>query len=114
MISLGPMQAVECRLDFDADLSMNSDVVPYFVDLVENNEYVMRVLNVLPAKVLLVDLIDKTTNQNIKDVLMQRFIPRPISPLPDSKLSRSNFRSTNGPSGTCVKFSLVSRCEKGY
>lgn len=109
MITLGPMQAVECRLDIDAELCARPDVIAYFTKLLEGNEYAMHVLNVLPAKVLLVDLVDKATNDDLKTVLRKRFSPAPLreSPQSDTTGHRTNSRSTtNVPQNTSRYFTL--------
>ncbi len=72
MISKFPMQAIECRLDIDADFALKDEVVSFFVNLVDTNTYTMKVLNVLPAHVLLVELKD-ANDVNIKELLLKKF-----------------------------------------
>lgn len=84
MISKLPMQAVECRLNIDADFALREEVIEAFVELVDMNSYKMKVINVLPANALLVDLFDEE-DRNVKDLLMSMFIEEePISPLADN------------------------------
>lgn len=88
MISEFPMLAIECHLDIDADLAVNEAVIDHFLDLVNGNSYRMKVLNVLPAHVLLVDLLDEN-EKSIKDVLLQFAAPPAKDPFPTSDYSKS-------------------------
>lgn len=92
MISKFPMQAIECRLDVDADLAVTDSVINHFLNLVDGNSYQMKVLNVLPAHVLLVELIDDK-KQNVRDILLQLAAPPPKEPSPASDHS-SGSRGT--------------------
>ena len=93
---MGPIQATECQLDLDVNLSLREDVTTYLSEMVAENEYAIHVLRVLQDDILLVDLMDKTTNQNIKDVLLQRFVLAPQSSSQSSSgLLEDDFRPTN-------------------
>jgi len=98
MISKLPTQAVECRLDIDADFALREDVIQAFVDLVDTNAYKMKVINVLPSNVLLVDLFDEH-DQNVKDVLFQMFSEEAVSPTID--------KSPVSPSSGSLIFTLI-------
>lgn len=104
MISQLPMQAVQCCLDIDIKFALREDVIETFVDLVDTKTYKMKVINVLPENVLLVNLFDEN-DRNIKDVLMSMFgqSEELVFPLAD----HSAKSAASQGSGTLCSFRIV-------
>lgn len=76
-----PRQAVECRLDMDADLALREEVVKAFKDMAKDDTFKMKVINVLPEDVLLVNLFDEE-GRSVTDMLPIAFdVEKPSSPL---------------------------------
>jgi len=55
----------------DSKLVLQDDMIAYSTAMLSEDEFSMHVLDILPANILLVDLIDKTTEKNVKDVLLE-------------------------------------------
>lgn len=75
------MQAIECRLDVDPMFARRKEVLNYFVHLAKMKYFKMKVIDVSPANVLIVDLLDEE-GQNTRNMLLRRFGGmKPILPL---------------------------------
>lgn len=79
MMSQFPMQAIECRLDMDPSIPLSDEVNNMFVDLTDGQSFRMVVKNILPAHVLLVDLID-TNELSVAEQLREAFALKPNTP----------------------------------
>lgn len=101
------MQAVECRLNIDADFALKKKVVDTFVRVTQCSYYRMKVIAVLPANVLLVDLFDEQ-NRNVKDILQRKFgLAKPlVGPANDPNSALEMYFSQS-----CRKRSAGSLCE---
>lgn len=66
------VQAVECRLNIDAKFAITEEVNNAFVHMADAISFKMKVIDVLPENVLLVDLFDEG-DRNVKDVLLSKF-----------------------------------------
>ena len=78
MMSQFPTQAIECRLDIDPTLVNNEQVSHMFIELADGENFKMSVKNILPAHVLLVDLVDQN-GRNLADYLKETFGVKPSS-----------------------------------
>ncbi|XP_065214372.1 maternal protein tudor-like [Planococcus citri] len=99
MMSQFPTQAVECRLDIDSALVNNEELTNMFIEMADGGNFKMTVKNILPAHVLLVDLVD-SKGLNLGECLMETFGVKssayaapPKAPL--QKSSSGNWREKN-------------------
>lgn len=109
MISRFPMQAIECRLDVDVSFTCTAEVSDMFVNLVDGQCFKMTIKNVLPGKVLLVDLTD-AEGISVADRLKETFTVKPTSPpvTPNAYAAPPKAQLQKSQSGNfCSKLSMV-------